>query len=322
MSAGLLTRLVLITAVLAACEPATEPPEGTNAAAIQVGVTGVRRGPIAEVLTVTGETAALSVLRLASPVAGRVTLLNVRAGDPLPAGEVAARVMPLENEAALHGFALLEGGTQRSADERVLTSRLRHELARSDIPLRVPFSAVVADRLHNPGEQVAQNDVLLELFDPRSLYVLAQVPMQDAARISTGMRVEISFGEQVAPGEVAALLTALAPQTLTIPVRISLSAPLRPPLLHAAVQCRVTLARHADALLIPRSALLSSTVGDHGLVMVAAGGQAEQRSVQLGLHTEDEVEVTGGLADSDLVLVQGQYSLPNGTRIEPVPVAK
>jgi membrane fusion protein (multidrug efflux system) len=322
MSARLLLYLALLAGLLVGCQPASEKTETASPAAIQVGVGHVRRGTISDVLTITGETAAMSVLRVASPVTGRVTLLNAHAGDQLAATEVAARVLPLENEAALHGFALLEGGAQRGADEQAVVSRLRRELARGDIPLRVPFAAVVAERLHNPGEQVAQNDVLLEVFDPRSLYVLAQVPMQEAARITAGMRVEVDLGDQVALGEVAALLTALAPQTLTVPVRISLLTPLQPPLLHAAVQCRVSVARHADALLIPRSALLSSTLVDHGLVMVAAGEQAEQRSVQLGLHTQDEVEVTQGLAEDDLVLVQGQYSLPSGTKIEAVPIAK
>lgn len=322
MSGRLLLHFAVLAGVLLGCQPASEGPETASPAAIQVGVDRVRRGTISDVLTITGETAAMSVLRVASPVTGRVTLLNVHAGDQLAAAEVAARVLPLENEAALHGFALLEGGARRGVDEQAVASRLRRELARSDIPLRVPFAAVVAERLHNPGEQVAQNDVLLEVFDPRSLYVLAQVPMQEVNRITVGMRVEVDLGEQIAVGEVAALLTALAPQTLTVPVRISFSAPLQPPLLHAAVQCRVTVARHADALLIPRSALLSSTLVGHGLVMVAAGEQAEQRSVQLGLHTQDEVEVMQGLAEGDLVLVQGQYSLPSGTRIEPVPIAK
>ncbi len=312
--------MALLAAVLAACEQGAEAPEPSTSAPIQVGVTRVRRGSIAEVLTLTGETAALSVLRLASPVAGRVTLLNVWAGDQLPAAGVAARVMPVENEAALHGLALLEGDVRRP-DEQLMSRRLRRELARTDIPLRVPFAAVVAERLHNPGEQVAANDVLLEVFDPRSLYVLAQLPVQTAARVVAGMHVEISLDDQVVRGEVTALLTSLAPQTLTVPIRISLAAPLRPPLLHAAVQCRVTVAHHADALLVPHSALLSSGVSDHGLVMLALGDRARQRPVRLGLRTPDEVEVTEGLADGDLVLVQGQYSLPDGTRIEPVPAA-
>ena len=310
--------LAVLSAALAACEAPPEQSESGTAAPIAVRVTAVRRGAIADVLTVTGETVALRVLRLASPVAGRVTLLNVRAGDRLAAHEVAARVIPLENEAALHGFAFLEGIAPQPANERATARRLQRELAAHDIPVRAPFAAVVADRLHNPGEQVAQNDVLLELFDPTSLYVMAQVPVDDIGRVRVGMPVEVSHGGGNTGGTVEALLTSLVPQTLTVPVRIALSAPLQPPLLHAAVQCRITAAQHADALLVPPTALVSSTAGQ-GFVVVAADHHTEQRAVQLGLRNREEIEITAGVREGDLVLVEGQYALPDGTSIEPVP---
>ena len=155
-------------------------------------------------------------------------MLNARAGDHLDAGAVAARVIALENEAAVHGFAFLDAAANLSAAERARAQRLQRDLGSRDIALRAPFAAVVAERLRNPGEQVAQNDVLLELFDPHSLYVLAQVPVESAARIHEGMPAEISSGGTTVPGHVEALAAALAPQTLTVPVRIRLATALRP----------------------------------------------------------------------------------------------
>ena len=144
--------LAVLSTVLGACEAPSEGPESTTQAPIQVGVTHVRRGAISEVLAVTGETAALSVLRLASPVAGRITWLQVRAGDQLQAGAVAARVIPLENQAALHGFAVLDRSAQSLHAGQEATRQLRdqigadHMLFGSDFPhgegLAVPVSFV------------------------------------------------------------------------------------------------------------------------------------------------------------------------------------
>jgi hypothetical protein len=197
-----------------------------------------------------------------------------------------------------------------------VTGRLRKKMAARDIVLRAPFPAVVADRLRNAGEQVAPNDVLLDLFDPRSLYVSAQVPVDAARRVTVGMPVEVSSRGTIVPGHVAALASALVPQSLTLPVRISLAAFPQPPLLHDAVECRITLARHAGVLVIPRSTLLSSSAADQGLVMVAENGFARQRVIRLGLRAPNEVEVTDGLAAGELVLTAGQYALPDGTPIE------
>jgi hypothetical protein len=312
--------LGVVVAALAGCHEETEAPPVTLQP-VPVRVSPVRTGDISDILNATGETAALSVLRLASPIAGRVTWLNARPGDHLDAGAVAARVISLENEAAVHGFAFLDHAANLGVAERARAQRLRHDLETSDIALRTPFPAVVAERVHNPGEQVAQNDVLLELFDPQSLYVLAQVPVESAARIRPGMMAEVATGSATVSGQVDALAAALVPQTLTVPVRIRLATALDPPLLHAAVTVSITVAQHRGALLVPRSALLSSSLTDQAVVMVAVDHTARRRTIDLGVRAAADVEVTHGLAAGELVLADGQYGLPDGAPIEPRPAS-
>jgi membrane fusion protein (multidrug efflux system) len=309
----------LLGCAVTSCSGSAEPPESAAAQPIRVRVAPVQRGDMADILAVTGETAALSSLRLASPVAGRITTLSVRPGDHLAKNEVAAQVITFENEAALRGFTLLEETTQPANDERQLTQRLRKDLGTRTVALRVPFAAVVADRLRNPGELVAQNDVLLEVFDPSSLYVIAQVPADAAGQVRPGAPAEVDFGEKTSHGEVAAIITALTPQTLTVPVRITLNAPPEPALLHAAVRCRIQLAHDPGALMIPASALISSRVARRGVVMVAVDSRAQRRTVVLGMRSSSHLEVLDGLSTGELVLVDGQYALPDGTPIEAVP---
>ncbi len=308
--------LVLLVIGAAGCPPHAEESASEPAPPVRVRVTRVRRGPIADVLSVMGQTEALSLLRLASPVAGRITMLSVRAGDEVAAGTVVARVIPLENEAALQGFALLERAGALAAADRDAARKLRDEIGNRAVPLPAPFAAVVAERLHNPGEQVAPNDVLVQLFDPHSLYVVAQVPASAVARVHPGQRADVGVGQVSVSGHVEAVMAAVTPQTLTVPVRLALAGPLRPALLHAAADCHLTLAEHPDALLIPRAALVSSTAAESGTVMLAINGESVTRTVQLGLRTADVVEVTAGLTLGDMVLTEGQYALPEGTRIE------
>jgi multidrug efflux pump subunit AcrA (membrane-fusion protein) len=305
-----------LSAALAACvRPSDDAPHET-AAPVRVHVAEVRRGDISDILTVTGETAALSSLRLSSPVAGHISQLTARPGDRLDQGAVAARVISLENEAALHGFKVIAESTRLSAEEQRLAQRLQREISVRSIPLQIPFPAVVAERLKNPGEIVAQGDVILELFDSRSLFVLAQVPVESAGRVHVGLPVEVVIGDTVSAGEVGAVVTALVPQSLTVPVRITLSTPPQPPLLHAAARCRITLAHDPNALIIPRSAIVSLAGPQRGVVMVAVHQQAQRRTIQMGIRTPNLVEVRDGLAAGELVLTEGQYALPDGTPIE------
>jgi len=103
---------------------------------------------------------------------------------------------------------------------------------------------------------------------------------------------------------------------LTVPVRIALNAPPEPALLHAAVQCRIGLAHDPRALIIPSSALVSSRVTRRGTVMIAKDGRAQRRTVELGIRSASRVEVISGLSEGEQVLAEGQYALPDGTRIE------
>ena len=156
------------------------------------------------------------------------------------------------------------------------------------------------------------------MFDPHTLDVVAQVPLDASARIRPGMPVEIRGDGVRQTGRVVALLAALSPPALTVPVRVSLPVPPARPLLHAPVRCRITTARHRHALLVPRSALLASSAAARGTVMVAAGGAAVRTAVRLGLKTATEVEVRRGLAEGDLVVAEGGYGLPDRAPIEAV----
>jgi multidrug efflux pump subunit AcrA (membrane-fusion protein) len=311
-------RVLAALLTLTACRPSEEAGSAETAAPIKVEVATVRRGEIADVRHVTGEVAALKLVRLAAPVAGRVTYVGVQPGDRLAAGDVAARLLPTENEAALQGYGVLERGKTLPPEERSAAQRLERMVRAGDVPLRAPFHAVVSGRLHNPGELVAQNDVLLDLFDPRSVYVVAQVPLEMARDVASGMPVEIKAPGFSAAGAVSVVVPAVAAQALTVPVRINFETPPVGALLSATVDCRITVATHGDTLLIPRRALLESRVGAQGAVMIALGTTAARRSIALGLRNDSEVEVISGLAPGDRVLVNGQYALPDGAAIEAV----
>jgi len=308
--------LLLVALTGSACRGKEEAESKSSAPQpIRVKVAAVVKGSIREQLEASGETQALTVLRLASPVAGRITALASQPGDRLARGAVAARVIPLESDAAVRGFEVLRrsGG---GSDETPSARRLAHDLASRDVAIRVTFAAVVSERLRNPGEQVAQGDVLLEVFDPRSLYVLAQVPADRAASLA-GKPAEISGSGIRSAAKVVAVLPSVAAQSLTVPIRLSIEPGPDAPLLHAPVTCRITVSSREDALIVPRSALVTPLVSESAEVMVAKGGHAERRKITIGLRTDTTVEAVDGVAEGDLLIAEGGYALPDGTAVEP-----
>jgi multidrug efflux pump subunit AcrA (membrane-fusion protein) len=311
----LLAMLTLL--IIFSCRPGSESEEPDLEAPrpAAVAIATVREGDVQEVLRVAGETSALSVVRLASPIAGRVTFLRVRPGDRLAAGEAAVRLLPLESEAAVNGFDVLERARAVAPSDQATARRLARELAAREVSLSAPFAAIVGERLKNPGEQLTPGEVIVELYDPRSLVVLAQIPIDSVPRLRKGMAAAVHTAAGSVAAEIDAVLPSLAPGTLTVPVRIKPSAHLEPPLRNAAVECEIVIATHRAARLIPRSALVSVDSPTEARVLVAARDHAATRKIVIGIRSGDDVEVLNGLGRGERVLVRGQFGLPDGAPI-------
>jgi multidrug efflux pump subunit AcrA (membrane-fusion protein) len=300
-------------ALVPACRK-QEATENVEQPPVRVRAASPSRGSISDSIEATGETVALRTLRIASPIAGKVVTLDVRPGDAVQAGRVVARLRTAESDAAVRGLSALGADPLLAPEDRRVAAELRQELSLREVSVRAPFAAVVGERLRNPGEEVAVGDVLLEVFDPRFLEVVAQVPLDQISRVAPGMSVDIQGGAFKTTGKVIERTSALAGKSLTVPVRISISDS-SGTLLRAPVVCRIVVARREDALLLPRSSLLEVSP-PHASVLVVADGHAQIRDVELGVTTNDAVEVRSGLGDGDLVVTEGGYALPAGAAVE------
>jgi hypothetical protein len=129
--------------MLAACTPsADEQPAATPAPPWPA--VPARRGPIASILTVSGETSALRTVRLAAPVNGRITVLAVQPGDRVAANAGGAGVAGRARR--LHGLDVMRDGGALDPSERPMAQRLTRDLAGRDIAVQAPFAGIVAER--------------------------------------------------------------------------------------------------------------------------------------------------------------------------------
>jgi len=51
-------------------------------------------------------------------------------------------------------------------------------------------------------------------------------------------------------------------------------------------------------------------------VMVVEGNKAVRKNVTTGLKNKDLIEITSGLNENDLVIVEGNFGLPDGNPVE------
>ena len=80
------------------------------------------------------------------------------------------------------------------------------------------------------------------------------------------------------------------------------------------VEVRIAIGAKEDVLVIPRKAILYKQ--NRTYVFVMNRNQVSQREISLGLTEEDEVEVTNGLAEGDVIVVVGVEGLKDGQRVD------
>ena len=198
---------------------------------------------------------------------------------------------------------------------------LRTRLARTTV--RAPIRGVLNDRLVEVGSMVSPGTVVARVVQADTIRIMAGVPERYALFVTAGADASVSF--DVLPGEVFAgsvtyVGAAVDPDARTFPVELTLPNPggLIKPGMVAAVS--VTRGVVADAIVVPRQALVSMEERQVVFVVEEAGGEtvAAARAVEVAASQGNDVVIGSGLADGDRLVVVGQQGLTDGDRVRVV----
>jgi RND family efflux transporter MFP subunit len=183
--------------------------------------------------------------------------------------------------------------------------------------VRARFAGVIARRGHNPGDMVEATsaDVILRVVDPSKLQVVAQVPIPELARVHVGKpaRVLVPGAEAPEAGKVLTRPASVDPTGVSADVRISFNAGTKLAV-GTPVRVEIVAEQRPNALAVPVDAIIHED--DNAFVMIAGpDNKAHKRKITIGLTTQKQAEVTGGVKAGDAIIVQGQAGLPDGAAI-------
>ncbi|MGB9836094.1 MAG: efflux RND transporter periplasmic adaptor subunit [Candidatus Saccharicenans sp.] len=187
--------------------------------------------------------------------------------------------------------------------------------------MKAPFDGVVASKnveegdIINPmmGGMSAASGVLV-LMDYSKIKIKLDVAPSDITRIHKGQRVYLeSFelpGKQF-EGQVTVVSSMADPQTKKFKIEAVVENPellLKPGTFGRLI---VEVSSKEDSLAVPQKAIL-----ENSYVMVVEGGKAVKRTVTTGIKNTDLVEITSGLNEGDLVVVEGNFGLAEGAPVK------
>lgn len=273
-----------------------------------------------------------AALRNAETVYARKKMLYDRGGIPkkeLDDAQLALETARNEAELARRELQLtrstLNLTNARQAEARLAQARERAANAHAQLDyatVRSPIDGIVTQQYHYKGDYVASGEKLVDVVDTAQKVVKAQVPDDAATPIETGARTEVhpASGGETVHGTVELVTHAVDPASRMVEVwigQLGASPELRP---GEFAKVSIVTEDAENVVLVPPSAVtLESPTAETGIVMVVDDTNvAHEVEVKVGVRTADAIQIVEGVAAGQTVIVEGNYALPDGTKVRPV----
>jgi membrane fusion protein, multidrug efflux system len=325
----------------AASAAIAEPKRAPETQSIAVEVEPVQRRSIAASYTGTAALEALNEAQVVAKTSGVLISLHTEEGERVRAGQLLARIDPerprLEVQRAETTLRKLEAEFARATElfERKLIAAEAHERLRFDLATQraafdlaklelsytsivAPISGVVARRMVKEGNLVPLNSPVFRIVNTDNLEAVLNVPERELGTMKAGLTVALQV--DALPGQrIEGRIDRVSPVvdagtgTFRVTTAFAGSENLRPGMFG---RIEVIYDRRADALTVPRSALLEGE--GEAAVFAVRDGKAVRTGVRLGHINGTYAEVINGLDEGDRVVTVGKVTLRDGTSVDVV----
>ena len=265
----------------------------------------VTRGDVNQTVVAPGRAVGTGEVVLGMTIGGRLAAVDVRPGSVVKAGDVVARLDTAPLEAALEAARLQrDRGDKDDAQLARMVDDAKAALNAAE--LRAPFDGVVLTVAAVPGMGINPFEGIIRLADPRALEVRTTVIEEDLPLVRPGQPVEVFF--DAAPDAVAiGIVSRVVPSRVQgeprplYHVYIDIEYPPDEVVSGMTADASIVVAKRSDVLRLPR-AIVRAGPGGTARVEVWSGGFSQERTVEIGLRGDVNVEIVSGLAEGERVV--------------------
>lgn len=299
-----------------------------------VEVVSIKEEKISQRLNVIGNLSSQTLVNIISPEEGKVSEFLVEEGDIVEENQVVAKISGKEREAlvspVLGEFNSLQKELSTCGDEskrEKLKAEIEEVKQELDFVLQQyqetiitsPVTGTVIRRFVDQGDILTAKAKLMAIADMDDLIVKCNIPELDIAKLKQGQKTVIlfdAFGENVFSGRVAKIYPALDETTRSVPVEIQILD--NEPALKIGMFARVSIiVEEKNTFVLPQDAVIKQLDGKK-VVFKVEKGVAEKTEVMTGIKEKDRIEIISGIKKGDLIIINGQHSLKEGMKVNPV----
>ena len=173
--------------------------------------------------------------------------------------------------------------------------------------VRAPMGGIVAESDATPGASVEEGARLFRLVALDRVHIVGALPEAALSRVDelVGAELEVpGLAGPVALGRLVAIGRVLDPDARTVPIIYELADPDPRLAIGQAVSLRVFVSAATEAVTVPDSAIVDDA-GQPVVFVQVTGESFERRAVEIGNRESGLVQITGGVAPGDRIVVRG-----------------
>lgn len=313
--------------VLFGCTPKIKPADKS----FPVRVLVVKPRAIAATIRLSGTVESKVRATVIAPVEGNIQSLAVTEGSRVRQGQVLCYLVSTDYQNLLgqseSDLQRLQNKLAQSPmeDKELLTSQIQQAEERlaaarrlyQPTPVVSPITGTVIYARIETGDNVLAKQPLFDVAELSSLIVRSAVSVEYLNKIKTGQRVSVTLQSEKEP------LTSCRLGTITPNVRIESRTSDIEIILPRGVAAlpgesadiELNADQRSQALTAPNDALIVRPDGSKN-VFIVNGGRAKLIPVQLGIETNEVVEILKGLSAGDSLVVWGQENLKDGVTVK------
>ena len=183
-----------------------------------------------------------------------------------------------------------------------------------------PVSGIVSEKKALQGMRFMPGEMLYQVTDLSSVWVIADVSEQDIGLVKSGAKARVTttaYPNEAYDGRIAYIYPTLKPETRSIPVRVEMVNPggkLKPAMF---TQVELSVGGKSPVLTVPDSAVIDT--GTRRIVFVQVKeGRFEPREVGIGGRGENHVEILKGVKNGEQVVVAANFLIDAESNLKAV----
>jgi membrane fusion protein (multidrug efflux system) len=272
-------------------------------------------------------------------VPGEVVELFAEEGDWVEQGQELARLdgerLRLEMLSAKANLDKARGEYERYVDlsERGLVSKSMFDGLRFDLEgleatyelkkldhgytrIRAPISGFVSIRKIKVGQSIVESEEAFRVTDTNQLVAYLQIPQTELSKFAAGHVASLevdSMPDHKFAAKIARISPTIDTRNGTFRATATINndgAELAPGMF---ARFTISYEKHEEAMVIPARALVEED--EQTSVYVVSNGEVTRRQIEIGIESDDQVEVLSGLTGDEQIVVVGQSALRDGSKV-------